>query len=267
MTLTADGSDSILHKIAETARRRVQQNMIARPLAQIENEWRTLAPQPKDFSQAFQKTWNVIAEIKKASPSQGDIAVDIDHCLVAKEYLQSGAAALSVLTEPFFFKGKIEYLEEIRRAHPDAYLLEKDFVVDTYQIYEAALAGADCILLIVAMLGPKQTEVLFNAARKIGISVLMEVHDKDELDIAKSIGAKIIGVNNRNLKDMSLSLDRSRELIGHIPKDAIGIAESGIKDSADLRELSGLGYRGFLVGTQLMRGGQAGKALKELLGG
>lgn len=267
MTLTAENSETILFKIAETARKRVLDAQTIRSLAAIEEEWRAIQPKPKDFTQAFQGPFNVIAEVKKASPSQGDIAADIDHLLVAQDYLKAGAAALSVLTEPFFFKGKLSYLEDIRGSFRDAYLLEKDFVVDVYQIYEAALAGADCILLIVAMLGAKQTEVLFQAAQRIGISVLMEVHNKDELEIAKAVGAKLIGVNNRNLKDMTLSLDVSRELIKFMPKDAVPIAESGIKNHEDLKELSALGYQGFLVGTQLMKGGKPGQALKELLGG
>ncbi|RZA10764.1 MAG: indole-3-glycerol-phosphate synthase TrpC, partial [Proteobacteria bacterium] len=130
----------------------------------------------------------------------------------------------------------------------------------------AALIGADSILLIVAMLGEKQTKSLYEAARQIGISVLMEVHDRNELEIAKRIGATLIGVNNRNLKDMSISLDNSRELIDHMPANAIAITESGLTSHADLVELKTLGYKAFLVGTQLMQGGQPGKALKELCG-
>lgn len=265
MTLQTNPTESILFKIAETARKRVEDAKIIRSLPHIEEEWRALRPKPKDFSGAFAEKINVIAEVKKASPSKGDIA-DLHHMLVAEEYLKNGAAALSILTEPFFFKGSLTYLEDIHKAFPDAFILEKDFVVDIYQIYEAALAGADCILLIVAMLGEKHTQVLFEAAERIGISVLMEVHDRAELEIAKSLGAKIIGVNNRNLKDMSISLDVSRELIAFMPPEAIAVTESGLTTSAEVRELSGLGYRGFLVGTQLMKGGEPGQALRELKG-
>lgn len=266
MTISSPTAENILFKIAETARKRVLEAKTTRSFAEIEHEWRAIQPKPKDFMLAFQKPWNVIAEVKKASPSQGDIA-DIDHMLTAQEYLQNGAAALSVLTEPFFFKGRLSYLQDIRKAFREAYILEKDFLVDVYQIYEAALAGADCILLIVAMLGEKQTQVLFDKAQEIGISVLMEVHNREELEIAKKVGARIIGVNNRNLKDMSISLDVSRELIKDMPAGAIAIAESGIKTHDDLKELSALGYKGFLVGTQLMKGGEPGKALKELIRG
>lgn len=259
-------AENVLHKIAESSRKRVAEAKLTRSLASLQEEWRTIKPKPKDFARAFQKEWNVIAEVKKASPSQGDIAADIDHLLVAQDYIEAGAAALSVLTEPLFFKGKVDYLKDIRKAFKDAYILQKDFVVDIYQIYEAALIGADAILLIVAMLGEKETQALFDVANQIGISVLMEVHNREELEIAKRIGANIIGVNNRNLKDMSISLDTSRELISHIPPDLIAIAESGLKTHADLQELGALGYRAFLVGTQLMQGGEPGKALKELMG-
>ena len=259
-------AENILHKIGETARKRVIEAKAVRSLAMLQDEWGSLKLKPKDFAKAFQHEWNVIAEVKKASPSQGDIAADIDHIRVAQEYIGAGAAALSVLTEPLFFKGKIDDLKDIRHAFKGAYLLQKDFVVDVYQIYEAALIGADSILLIVAMLGEKETQILFDVAMQIGISVLMEVHDREELEIAKRIGARIIGVNNRNLKDMSISLDTSRGLIEHIPSDVIAVAESGLKSHADLQELKALGYRAFLVGTQLMSGGQPGKALKELIG-
>ncbi|RYZ50484.1 MAG: indole-3-glycerol phosphate synthase TrpC [Proteobacteria bacterium] len=259
-------ANNVLHKIGETAKQRVLEAQKLRSLAQIQDEWRGVQPKPKDFAKAFVHDWNVIAEVKKASPSQGDIAADIDHMLVAQDYLNNGAAALSVLTEPLFFKGKIDYLVDIRKSFKDAYILQKDFVVDIYQIYEAALIGADSILLIVAMLGEKQTKSLYEAARQIGISVLMEVHDRNELEIAKRIGATLIGVNNRNLKDMSISLDNSRDLIDHMPANAIPITESGLTSHADLVELKALGYKAFLVGTQLMQGGQPGKALKELCG-
>jgi indole-3-glycerol phosphate synthase len=259
-------ANNILHKIGETAKQRVYDAQKLKSLGQIQEEWRGVRPQPKDFSKAFIHNWNVIAEIKKASPSKGDIAADIDHLLVAQEYLNNGAAALSVLTEPLFFKGKLDYLVDIRQSFKDAFILQKDFVVDTYQIYEAALIGADAILLIVAMLGEKQTKALYEAAMKIGISVLIEVHDRNELEIAKRIGATLIGVNNRNLKDMSISLDNSRELIDHMPANATPITESGLTAHADLVELKALGYKAFLVGTQLMQGGEPGKALKELCG-
>ncbi|MBC7660534.1 MAG: indole-3-glycerol phosphate synthase TrpC [Chitinophagaceae bacterium] len=257
---------NILAKIAETARKRVSDAQLTRSLGYLQDEWRAIAPKPKDFTKAFLKEWNVIAEVKKASPSMGDIAHDIDHLLVAQDYLNNGAAALSILTEPFFFKGKLEYLQDIRKSFREAYILQKDFIVDVYQIYEAALIGADSILLIVAMLGARQTRELLEESRKIGISALVEVHDKNELDIAIDIGATIIGVNNRNLKDMSISLKTSRELIKHIPSRIIPIAESGLTSHDDLVELKTLGYQGFLVGTQLMKNSEPGRALKELIG-
>ncbi len=259
------GSQNILSKIGHNAFKRVSEAQQLRSLADLQNEWRRSKPQPKDFTQAFQKEWNIIAEVKKASPSQGDIAADIDHLLVAQDYMTNGAAALSILTEPLFFKGKIEYLQDIRKSLAKAFLLQKDFVVDGYQLYEAALIGADAVLLIVAMLGEKATQRLYSVATDLGLSVLMEVHDREELEVAKRIGAKLIGVNNRNLKDMTISLDTSRELIAHMPAGAVPVAESGLKSHAEIKELKALGYKAFLVGTQLMQSGAPGKALKELI--
>ncbi len=261
----AGSNENILLKIAETARQRVSEAKKIRSLIAIEEDWRARQPKPKRFQDAFCHAYNIIAEVKKASPSQGEIA-DIDHLLTAQEYIQNGAAALSVLTEPFFFKGKLAYLEEIRRAFRDAYILQKDFIVDTYQLYEAALSGADCVLIIVAMLGEEQSQRLHDFARNLGLSVLVEVHDRDELEIAKRMGAEMIGINNRNLKNMVISLDVSRELIQAIPKGTLAISESGITVHDELRELRDLGFGAFLVGTHLMRGGEPGQALQELLG-
>ncbi len=258
---------NVLAKIADTTRKRIQVQQMVKSLEQLKAEWQNQSRthQPKSFAAAFRHPWNVIAEVKKASPSQGDIAIDVDPVEVARAYIQNGAAALSVLTEPSYFKGSVEYLQHIRRAFPEAYILQKDFVVDSYQLYEAACIGADCILLIVAMLGADETRRLHGIARQLGLSALVEVHDREELEIAKDIGAKLIGVNNRNLKTMAISLDTSRDLIAHVPADAVPVAESGLKDHLDLVELKALGYQAFLVGTQLMQGGDPGRALKELI--
>lgn len=257
---------NVLEKIADTVRHRLIAAQQRVPFPALQEEWRLRRPKPKDFEGLFRKEgWNVIAEVKKASPSLGDINSDIDHRTVARDYLANGATALSILTEPVFFKGQMSFLEDIRRDHPTAYILQKDFIIDGYQLYEAAVAGADAILIIVAMLGEKESKHLFDLAQQLGLTALVEVHNEEELQVALNIGAKLIGVNNRNLKNMDISLETSRRLIKLMPDGILPIAESGIKDHDDLRDLRSLGYRGFLVGTQLMQSGTPGLALKGLL--
>mgnify|MGYP001567441246 CR=1 FL=1 len=257
---------NVLEKIADTVRQRLIEAQARVSSSELQEEWQIRKPKPKDLTRIFAEPgFHIIAEVKKASPSQGGICLEIDHRLVANEYLANGAAALSILTEPVYFKGHIDYLKDIRNDHPHAYILQKDFIIDGYQLYEAALAGADAILIIVAMLGEKEATRLHDIAHQIGLSALVEVHNAEELEIAKRMGAKLIGVNNRDLKDLSISLEVSRSLIHDMPLGVIAIAESGIKTHADLRELCSVGYRGFLVGTHLMQDGTPGQALKGLL--
>jgi indole-3-glycerol phosphate synthase len=266
MTKISPGTN-VLEKIADTVRHRLIAAQARVPFAELQAEWQNRKPKPKDFIALFAKSGlNVIAEVKKASPSLGDINTEIDHNLVARDYLSNGAVALSVLTEPVFFKGQLSYLQDIRRNHPDAYLLQKDFIIDGYQLYEAALVGADAILIIIAMLGEKESQRLYDIAQQLGLSALVEVHNEEELEIAIRIGAKLIGVNNRNLKSMDISLETSRRLIGQMPVGTLPIAESGITSHQDIQDLRAMGYRGFLVGTQLMQTGTPGLALKGLLG-
>jgi indole-3-glycerol phosphate synthase len=227
------------------------------------------APAPHDFLAAFDPgpLARVIAEVKLASPSEGDILPDADPVAVAGDYLSNGAAALSVLTEPRWFKGDIAYLVAIRRRYPLARLLMKDFVVDEYQLQLARASGADAALILLAMLEPDQARALYKAAIALGLTALVEVHDEAELELARSLGARLIGVNNRNLKTMKVSLDASERLAAAAPRDAILISESGIRTREDLDRLTALGYRGFLIGTHFMRTGHPGQALKQLLRG
>lgn len=196
---------------------------------------------------------NIIAEFKRASPSKGVINDSLDPAETAVTYRDSGAAAISVLTEEDFFQGSLEDLRAVRAA-VDIPILRKDFVVDEYQIYEAAAAGADAILLIVAALDETELAGLRTVARDLGLDALVEVHDAGELKIAHNIGADLIGVNNRNLKTFEVSLDVSRRLIGD-KRDALFVSESGLSTSEELDELSALGYDGFLIGETFMRGG------------
>lgn len=262
-------SESVLHKIGATARARVEADRAQTPLESLIDAWdEKKRRKPHDFKAAFrQPGTHVIAEIKLASPSRGDIAAHLEPLEVARQYLEAGARALSVLTEPLYFKGDIAYLRAIRAAYPEALLLQKDFVVDPYQLYQAALAGADAILIIVALLGEEESQKILIAAGALGLGTLVEVHDASELAIAQRIGADLIGINNRNLKDLSISLDVSRELLSQKRDGDLMICESGIESSEQMREMMGHGASGFLIGTSLMRTGTPGQALGRLLHG
>lgn len=207
---------------------------------------------------------NIIAEIKRASPSKGVINDKIDVAETARNYQIGGACAISVLTEEDKFKGSLEDLKTARNA-VDLPILRKDFIFDEFQVYEAAEAGADVILLIAAMLDDASLARLYDLAEKdLGLDALVEVHTLEELERTKKLDAKIIGVNNRNLHSFKVSLDVSRELIKHAPKDALLITESGISTKDEISELKNLGFAGFLIGETLMRSGDIVEDLKFL---
>ena len=211
------------------------------------------------------KTINIIAEFKRASPSKGVINDRVDPAAVARSYEAGGACAISVLTEPDFFKGSLDDLRSVRQA-VSLPVLRKDFIVDEFQILEAAEAGADAILLIVAVLQPEELVGLQTVAHELGLDALVEVHTLDELEIAKDIAATLIGVNNRDLKSLEVSLDVSRELIVHAPPNVPMIAESGLTSPDALIELKRIGYSGFLIGETLMRSGDPTSSLRGLVG-
>lgn len=207
---------------------------------------------------------NIIAEIKRASPSKGLINDKIDVAGLAGNYETGGACAISVLTEEDKFCGSLEDLRTAREA-VNLPVLRKDFIFDEFQIYEAAEAGADVILLIAAMLDDENLVNLYDSAEKdLGLDVLVEVHTLEELERVKRIGAKIIGINNRDLHSFKVSLDVSRELIKHAAKDSLLIAESGISKKDEILELRNLGFSGFLIGETLMRSGDVIKSLESL---
>lgn len=259
-------ASSVLHKIGKTVEERVRRDRAQMSEQDLRAQIAASGWKPKDFKGLFDRRGlNVIAEIKLASPSRGDIAPDLKPLEVAQAYLDNGAVALSILTEPLFFKGDISYLKAIRAAHPDAYLLQKDFVVDPYQLYQAKLAGADAILIIVALLGEQGSAVILRTASQLGLTALVEVHNAEEMAIANRIGADLIGINNRNLKDLSISLDTSLQLRPLAPAGARLICESGIETHEDLHRLHTEGFHGFLVGTSLMRTGRPGEALARLI--
>jgi indole-3-glycerol phosphate synthase len=195
---------------------------------------------------------NIIAEIKRASPSKGIISDEMDVADTARMYANGRAAAISVLTEETFFKGSLDDLSTARAA-TDLPILRKDFTIDAFQIYEAAAAGADAVLLITAALSSETLTEFQSLAHDLGLDALVEVHTFEELETARDIGADLIGVNNRDLHSFDVSLDVSRELIKRRPPNALMIAESGISSRSEIDELRTLGFNGFLVGESLMR--------------
>jgi indole-3-glycerol phosphate synthase len=223
------------------------------------------ARKPHNVGAAFTKNdCNIIAEIKFASPSEGIIHQNGNHVPIAKSYLKAGASMLSILTEPLYFKGNLDYLKAVREACPDALLLRKDFIIDPYQLLEAKAYGADAILLIVTMTEPALTRQLYEKARELGLTPLVEVHDEADLDQALALGADFIGVNNRNLKTLKIDLETSRRLATRKPKGAVFICESGLSTPKDVQGMHDLGYDGFLMGSHFMRQADPGKALQEL---
>jgi indole-3-glycerol phosphate synthase len=217
---------------------------------------------------AMARPFNVIAECKRRSPSRGVLRAHYDPVAIAQSYAAAGAAAISVLTEPAFFDGSLDHLHAVRAA-VDIPLLRKDFIIDDYQLLEARAAGADAILLIVAALDDDTLRTLLARATAHGFATLVEVHTADELTRAQHAGARIIGVNSRNLKTLQVSLDTSFALAQQIQrrmdKNTIAVAESGIRTRADLDALRGAGYSAFLVGERFMTDADPGAALQRLM--
>jgi indole-3-glycerol phosphate synthase len=207
---------------------------------------------------------NIIAEIKRRSPSKGIIRSDFDPRWIAERYAESGAAAISVLTEEDFFEGTLEHLGAVR-ARVDLPLLRKDFVFDEYQIHEAVRAGADAVLLIVAILETWLLSRLIQRAARAGLESLVEVHSADEMERAVQAGASIIGVNNRDLTTFDVDLKTSIALARLAPKSAILVSESGIGTGDDIRRLRDAGFKAFLIGEHFMRAEDPGEALARLI--
>ncbi len=205
----------------------------------------------------------VIAEVKKASPSKGVIRDDFDPVRIAKAYAEAGAACLSVLTDKDFFQGSEAFLKDAREACKLP-VLRKDFTVAPYQVYESRVIGADCILLIVAALEDDVLLELSLLAAQLGMDVLVEVHDEEELDRALAVPASLIGVNNRNLRTFNTSIDTSMDLRDAVPYDRILVTESGIRSPEDVERLRDAGIEGFLVGEAFMRAPDPGAELKRL---
>ncbi len=206
----------------------------------------------------------IIAEIKFSSPSEGAIRQGDSPVPIAQGYAQGGAAMISVLTEPLYFKGELAYLKAVREALPAMPLLRKDFIIDAYQLLEAKAHGADAVLLIAAMTELSETRDLHARAIDLGLTPLVEVHDEADLDQALEIDARFIGINNRNLQTLKIDLDTSRRLAPRKPKGSLFICESGLSTADDLREMRGIGYDGFLMGSHFMKQPDPGQALQLL---
>jgi indole-3-glycerol phosphate synthase len=258
----------VLQKINEVKREAVAKRKQRMTLAQLEKTLSSAAP-ARGFAQALDTKvengeYALIAEIKKASPSAGLIRADFDPIALATAYARAGAACLSVLTEEHHFQGRDEYLQAARDAS-GLPVLRKDFMLEIWQVAEARVLGADCILLILACLTDTQAREMEAYALEIGLDVLVEVHDEEELSRALKLKSPLIGVNNRNLKTLQIDLGTTERLAKLLPKDRVLIAESGLKTPADLARMSAAGARRFLIGESLMREPDVEAATRHIL--
>ncbi len=227
----------------------------------------TLASIPRDFTAALEHGGKpaVIAEIKKASPSAGEIRANFEVAEIAASYERAGAAAISVITEEDFFQGKLGYLTEVKTA-VSLPILCKDFIIDPIQVVAARAAGADALLLIAAILEQSYLLELLAMARDLSMACLVEVHNEEEMERVLTTDARIIGINNRNLRTFQVSLDTTFKLRPSIPSDRLVVSESGIQEQSDLQSLASAGVDAVLVGTSLMRAEDPGQKLRELMG-
>jgi indole-3-glycerol phosphate synthase len=261
---------NVLDEILQYKKQWVAQRKALIPLAQLQTKLAT-APLVRDFEGALRhqivaEKPAIIAEIKKASPSRGILREDFEPAQIAQQYQKAGAACLSVLTDEKFFQGRDEDLRAARDAC-QLPVLRKDFIVDDYQIYESRVLGADCILLIVAALSDVQLRAWSALASSLNMSVLVEVHDQNELERALSATrTPLIGINNRNLRTFETSLNTTLDLRSLVPDSRLLITESGVNRSEDVAQLWGAGVKAFLVGEALVRCPDPGEALRQLLG-
>ncbi len=255
----------ILDEIAAKTKERTAAEKQKISLSTVRREAESMPP---DTGFPFEKALSCdglsfICEVKKASPSKGLIAESFDFVSIAKDYEKAGAAAISCLTEPFWFKGADEYLTQITQ-NVDIPVLRKDFTVDEYMIYRAKIMGASAILLICSILSQRQLNEYYNIAKSLGLSVLVEAHDEKEIEMALNCGARIIGVNNRNLKDFTVDINNSINLRKLVPNDIIYVSESGMKTPDDIARLYQNGVNAVLIGETLMRSNDKKNMLNEL---
>jgi indole-3-glycerol phosphate synthase len=259
---STSAASSILERIFTAKRAELEAERAVTPIAAIRDAARR-APAARDFLAALNaRRPAIIAEIKRASPSKGDILPGLDPAAVARDYAAAGAAAISVLTDRHF-KGSLEDLRMVRAA-VDLPLLRKDFIFDPYQLHQARAAGADCILLIAAMLKEPELRALYAAARELGLQALVEVHNEDELSAAGRAGAEIVGINNRDLHTFVTDIAVTERLLKGYRGAALVVSESGIDTPEDIRRLERPGARAFLIGESLLRGGHPRQKLEAL---
>ncbi|NPA71747.1 MAG: indole-3-glycerol phosphate synthase TrpC [Gammaproteobacteria bacterium] len=261
------GTPTILKKIILRKLEEIQDGCDKIPLREMKR-LALVSPETKSFVDAMQAKLDagqsaVIAEIKKASPSKGVLRDPFDPVEIAKSYEQHGAACLSVLTDQDFFQGSNEYLKQVRAA-VDLPIIRKDFIVDDYQVYEARAIGADCILLIAAAIGDAQMSELTQTAMTLDMDVLIEVHNKDELERALQLPLPMIGINNRDLHSFDVSLQTTIDMLDMIPDNRIVITESGIMGPDDVKKMREHAVNSFLVGETFMRADSPGEKLAEL---
>jgi indole-3-glycerol phosphate synthase len=262
-------SADLLATIVAATRRIIEVREAREPIDALRARVEQLGPRPAhQFRAALGRLdrLNVIAECKRRSPSKGVLRAQYDPAAIAAGYAAAGAAAISVLTEPTFFDGSLDHLRAVR-ASVSIPILRKDFVVSEYQVLEAKASGADAILLIVAALTMEELRSLARCAATWGLDALVEVHSAEELSVALDAGADVIGVNNRNLRTLTVDVAASETLIARIPADVTAVSESGLRTSDDLLKLRQLGYRAFLIGERFMTTADPGAALRELLSG
>jgi indole-3-glycerol phosphate synthase len=265
--VVVDDTPTILKKILSRKHEEVAERSANIPMAVLRQQAADM-PACRGFAAAMQSKVAqdlpaVIAEVKKASPSKGVICENFDPVRIARSYEKGGAACLSVLTDVDFFQGSDDFLRQAHSATPLP-LLRKDFVVDPYQIVEARALGADCILLIAAALAPQQMAELHDLALDIGLDVLLEVHNAQELDAALTLSTPLIGINNRNLHTFSTRLETTFNLLDKIPQDRLVITESGIHTIDDVLAMRGHGVNAFLVGEAFMKADDPGRRLMEM---
>lgn len=257
---------TVLDCLADHARERVRAAKSEHPAEELKQRAAALPKGAFAFEAALKKPGlSFICECKKASPSKGLISPDFPYLQIAKEYEAAGADCISVLTEPKWFLGKDEYLKEIA-ASVSVPCLRKDFTVDEYMICEAKLLGAASVLLICAILSEEQLKEYIGICDRLGLSALVEAHDEDEVRAALRAGARVIGVNNRNLKDFSVDTENSRRLRALIPRDILFVSESGVNNAGDVARLQDIGADAVLVGEALMRAPDKRAKLGELRG-
>lgn len=256
---------SILEAIVARKKELVASAKMRIPLAELKSAIRDREAS-RDFQKAVKRdagNLRIVAEIKKASPSKGLIRADFSHIAIASIYEAKKVDAVSVLTEEVFFQGKLEFLEDVRKI-VSCPILRKDFIFDEYQIYEARANSADAILLIASILDLKQAEEYLHLSDELGLSVLFEVHDFDELEKALRINVPVIGINNRDLKTLAIDLESSVRLKREIPTDKVVVSESGIRKREDVEKIESVGIDAILVGTCLMESPDIGRKIDEL---